>query len=108
MSAIQSLSVHTLQQWQQEQRRFILLDVREDDEVAFCRLPGSLHLPMHLVPLRHNELPDDQAIVVYCHHGIRSLQVARFLEHAGFDELYNLSGGIDAWSQLIDPELPRY
>lgn len=86
----------------------ILLDVREDDEVALCHISGSLHIPMNLIPLRNNELPDDVPIVVYCHHGIRSMNVARYLEHLGFDNLYNLSGGIDAWSQQIDPNVARY
>lgn len=86
----------------------VLLDVREEDEVALCALDGHTHIPMNLVPLRHNELPDDVPIVVYCHHGVRSLNVARYLEHVGFDDLYNLSGGIDAWSLLVDPAVPRY
>ena len=105
---IQSLTPQQLQQWQQEQRSFVLLDVREDEETAICRLNGSRHIPMHLIPLRHNELPDGLPIVVYCHHGIRSLQVARFLAHTGFEQLYNLSGGIDAWSLTIEPHTPRY
>lgn len=108
MSAVQSLTPQQLHQWQQEQRSFVLLDVREDEETAICTLPGSRHIPMNLIPLRHNELPDGQPIVVYCHHGIRSLQAALFLEHAGFSELYNLSGGIDAWSQQVDPQTARY
>lgn len=86
----------------------ILLDVREDEEIAICRLSGSLHIPMNLIPLRHNELPDDVPIVVYCHHGIRSLNVVRYLMHVGFENVYNLSGGIDAWSLHIDPSMTRY
>lgn len=88
----------------------VLLDVREADETAICALTGSLHIPMNRIPLRHNELPDGVPIVVYCHHGIRSLSVARYLAETGFDEndLYNLSGGIDAWAQEIDPEMARY
>lgn len=86
----------------------VLLDVREEHEVALCRLSDSLHIPMNLIPLRHNELPDDVPIVVYCHHGIRSLNVARYLEHVGFDDLYNLSGGIDAYAQDVAPDMPRY
>ena len=105
---IQSLTPQQLQQWQQEQRAFVLLDVREDEETAICRLDGSRHIPMHLIPLHHNELPDGLPIVVYCHHGVRSMQVALFLAQAGFDELYNLSGGIDAWSQTVDNSVARY
>lgn len=92
----------------QSQPELILLDVREDVEIAICQLSGSLHIPMNLIPLKHNELPDDVPIVVYCHHGIRSLNVARYLEHLGFENLYNLSGGIDAWAQSVEPDMARY
>ena len=82
--------------------------MREEDEVRLCALPGSLHIPMNLIPLRHHELPDDVPIIVYCHHGIRSLNVARYLAHVGFENVANLQGGIDAWARQIDPSLPRY
>lgn len=107
-SLIRSLSVECLHQWLQEGRELVLLDVRKDAERAVCSLPGSLHIPMNLIALRHNELPDGLPIVVYCHHGIRSLNVARFLEQAGFEDLYNLSGGIDAWACRIDSGMARY
>lgn len=88
--------------------RPVLLDVREDDEVALCRLPDSVHIPMNLLPLRQNELPDNVPVVVYCHHGIRSLHSAMFLAQAGFETLYNLKGGIDAWACEVDTDMPRY
>lgn len=91
----------------QRNPKAILLDVREDDEVAICRLSGSLHIPMNLIPLKYNELPDEP-IVVYCHHGVRSLNVARYLQHVGFDDVYNLSGGIEAYAQDVAPDMPRY
>ena len=108
MTDIRSLSAAELHQWQQQGRRFTLLDVREDDEVAYAALAGHVHIPMNRIPLRHNELDDDAPIVVYCHHGIRSMQVALFLANTGFEQLYNLSGGIDAWSQTVDATVPRY
>ena len=86
----------------------LLLYVREEGETQICQIANSTHIPMNLVPLRQNELPDGVAIVVYCHHGLRSLNVARFLEHAGFEELYNLAGGIAAWAQEIEPDMARY
>ena len=107
--SIPQLPVTTLKQWQDEGLAFHLLDVRTDEEVEFCALPGALHIPMNLSPLRHNELPDDGLpLVVYCHHGIRSLHTAMYLADIGFDELYNLQGGIDAWSLQIDARVPRY
>ncbi|MBP6346613.1 rhodanese-like domain-containing protein [Neisseriaceae bacterium CLB008] len=109
MSNVYTLSVAELAQWQQDNKPFVLLDVREDNEVAHCALPGHVHIPMNVIPLRHNELPDDAPIVVYCHHGMRSLQVAMFLKHTGFEaDVYNLTGGIDAWSRSIDPSVPTY
>jgi rhodanese-related sulfurtransferase len=86
----------------------VLLDVREDWEFALCSLPGALHMPMHLVPLRCNELNPDDEIVVICHHGMRSMQVAMFLERQGFSSPINLSGGVAGWADEVDPNLPRY
>ena len=107
MSIVQ-LTPQQVQDGLQKQPAPLLLDVREEDEVRLCALPGSLHIPMNLIPLRHNELPNDIPIIVYCHHGIRSLNVARYLAHVGFENVANLQGGIDAWARQIDPSLPRY
>ena len=107
MSIVQ-LTPQQVQDGLQKQPAPLLLDVREEDEVRLCALPGSLRIPMNLIPLRHNELPDDVPIIVYCHHGIRSLNVARYLAHVGFENVANLQGGIDAWARQIDPSLPRY
>ena len=88
----------------------LLLDVREQNEFECCHLPNALHIPMNQIPIRQNILPDEQEIVVYCHHGVRSAQVIAYLIEAGFAEnnLYNLSGGIDAWAEKIDSNMPRY
>ena len=105
---VQTLSVSEFKTWRDDNKAYVLLDVREDGEVAYANIEGHTHIAMNLIPLRHNELPDDKPIVVYCHHGMRSMQVALFLEHAGFTDVYNLSGGIEAWSVQIDPSVPRY
>ena len=105
---VQTLSVTEFKTWRDDNKDCVLLDVREDGEVAYANIDGHTHIAMNLIPLRHNELPDDKPIVVYCHHGMRSMQVALFLEHAGFTDVYNLSGGIEAWSVQIDPSVPRY
>ncbi len=97
-----------LKAWMDEGRMFCLLDVRTDEEAAICSLPDALHIPMNLIPLRQNELPDDVPLVVYCHHGIRSLHTAMYLADAGFENLYNLQGGIDAWAAEIDGNMMRY
>ena len=109
MTDIIQLPPTELKQWQDEGRAFHLLDVRTDEERAICTLPAAIHIPMNLIPLRQNELPDDDLpIVVYCHHGIRSLHSAMYLEDAGFENLYNLQGGIDAWAEQIDAKMMRY
>lgn len=86
----------------------VLLDVREPEEVALACLPGSVHIPMGEIPGRVHELDPDADIVVYCHHGVRSASVVGFLTQRDFASVANLSGGIDAWSQTVDPSLPRY
>ena len=89
-------------------QRIVLLDVREPEEVGLVRLESSIHIPMDEIPGRLHEIDPDADIVVYCHHGIRSANVAAFLAQRDFTSVANLTGGIDAWSLTIDPSLPRY
>ncbi len=86
----------------------LFLDVREPQEWERVRLPGSLHVPLALLPEHAGELPPDRPIVVVCHHGMRSQRAAHFLRKLGFREVYNLIGGIDRWALEMDPSLPRY
>lgn len=86
----------------------VLLDVREPWEFQTCALPGSLHIPMREIPKRLQELKKDGDIVVVCHHGNRSQQVGLFLQNQGYENLYNLQGGVDAWAREIDPKMPKY
>jgi rhodanese-related sulfurtransferase len=90
------------------ERSLVILDVREPHEFSFAHLSGSLHIPMQDVPRRLAELDPDAEIVVMCHHGMRSAQVAAFLEQRGFSDITNLVGGIDAWSLQVDASVPRY
>jgi len=89
-----------------------LLDVREPWEVATASLalPGARlqTIPMQQVPSRLAELDPQQPVLALCHHGVRSLQVALFLDRQGFARTYNITGGIDAWSRQIDPAVPLY
>jgi len=99
-----------LAEWLQDASRPapFLLDVREPSEFAYCAIPGSVLMPMASVPARAQELPDDVDIVVICHHGGRSMQVAMFLERQGFASLINLAGGVAQWAQQVDPAMPQY
>ena len=89
-----------------------LLDVREPWEVALAsvRSPGCrmLFIPMGQVPSRLAEIDRSQPVVCLCHHGMRSAQVVAFLVRQGTGEVYNLAGGIDAWSAVVDTAVPRY
>ncbi len=93
-------------------RPVLLLDVREpwEAQLASLQVPGvrSQLMPMGQVPAQFETLEASQPIVCYCHHGVRSLQVVAFLQRAGFESVYNLAGGIDAWSTEVDPAVPRY
>lgn len=86
----------------------VLLDVREPWELAICALPDSVHVPMNTIPARAGELDQAADTVVICHHGGRSFQVAAFLERQGFDRVYNLQGGLDAWARGVDPTMRTY
>jgi rhodanese-related sulfurtransferase len=86
----------------------LVLDVRETWELELASLPGVLNIPMAQIPDRLDELCRDREIVVMCHHGARSFQVAVFLKHSGFETVINLAGGIDAWSREVDPGVPLY
>ena len=86
----------------------VLLDVREPWEYAICHIAGCKSIPMGQIPNRIGELDPKAKIVVICHHGMRSEQVARFFEQAGFADIVNLQGGIDAWAREIDPKMTRY
>jgi rhodanese-related sulfurtransferase len=85
-----------------------LVDVREPVELAMASLPWANHIPMAQIPHRLAELDPARPIVVMCHSGQRSRYVAAYLLANGFEHVYNLRGGIDAWSTELDPELPRY
>ena len=87
-----------------------LLDVRNADEVAVARIAGSQFIPLPELQSRISEVQplEGVPVVVYCHHGIRSLTGAALLERAGFELVYSLTGGIEAWSLQIDAAVPRY
>jgi rhodanese-related sulfurtransferase len=93
---------------EKERSKPLLLDVREAWEFQTCSIAGSRHVPMGEMARRTGELDPDADIVVICHHGGRSMQVAVFLEKNGFANVHNLSGGVDAWARTVDPSMPVY
>ena len=88
--------------------RVRLLDVREPSELEICRIPGAAAIPMGEIPDRIADLSRDQHLLVFCHHGGRSLRVAQFLCAQGFTAVSNVTGGIDAWAEQLDPQMARY
>jgi len=89
----------------------VLLDVREPQEFALARIEGSMLIPMQSVPAELQKLEalsDEGDLLVLCHHGVRSLQVASWLQGRGIENAVSIIGGIDRWSMEIDPAIPRY
>jgi len=87
-----------------------LIDVRQPWENELARLPGSTLIPMNELPQRLQEIPSEpsKSVVVYCHHGVRSLSAVAYLQRLGLMHVRSLAGGIDAWSCEVDPGVPRY
>ncbi len=96
------------QKLKERPEEYTLLDVREPDEREVAAIEPSIHVPMNDVPRRLAEIPKDKKLIVYCHHGSRSMMVAGYLQGAGYASVSNLDGGIDAWSRKVDPSVPRY
>jgi rhodanese-related sulfurtransferase len=91
--------------------RIVILDVREPEEFAIARIPGSVSIPMGNVAteLQNIEALGDQGdLAVLCHHGVRSLNVTAWLRQQGVENCFSVAGGIDGWSIEIDPSVPRY
>lgn len=87
----------------------LLLDVRQPEEHAYCALPGSVLIPLGELHARTSEVvPGESLVVVYCHHGVRSMSGAAVLRAAGFPNVVSLAGGIDLWSLAVDPNIRRY
>jgi len=88
---------------------FTLLDVREPWEFETARIDNAKLIPMGDVPSRaHQELDPDEDVVVFCHHGVRSMNVTVWLRQQGFEKAQSMRGGIDAWSRKVEAKVPLY
>lgn len=105
---IPAITVEELAQWRADERDFVLLDVREPDEVAAAEIPGSLHIPMREIPARLADVPADRDVAVLCHLGGRSERVTAFLHSKGYTRARNVEGGIDEYANRIDRSIPTY
>ncbi|MBI2095040.1 MAG: molybdopterin-synthase adenylyltransferase MoeB [Candidatus Omnitrophica bacterium] len=105
---VEEIGVSELKRWMDEKKKFVLVDVREPSEYQINRIPGSRLIPLGDLAEKVHELDSADEIVVHCHFGGRSAKAAEFLGKMGFKKVKNLAGGIDAWSQEVDPGCPRY
>jgi sulfur-carrier protein adenylyltransferase/sulfurtransferase len=106
--AIPAMSAHELKRKMDAREAFQLIDVRELFEYEIARIDGSKLIPLGEIGERTDELQREQTIVVHCHSGGRSAEAVRLLQQRGFTNVYNLKGGIDAWSDEVDPSVPKY
>jgi molybdopterin/thiamine biosynthesis adenylyltransferase/rhodanese-related sulfurtransferase/molybdopterin converting factor small subunit len=102
------MSVGELKKWRDEGHEITLLDVRNPPEWEIGRIEGARLIPLGELQDRLGELDPAATIVAYCHHGARSARAVNLLRQMGFSRTINLAGGIDAWSDEVDPSVPRY
>jgi rhodanese-related sulfurtransferase len=107
-ASVPEISVHELKGKIEAGETFNLLDVREPFEFEIARIDGAKLIPLGEISERIDELHREQTLIVHCHSGRRSAEAVRLLKQRGFANVYNLQGGIDAWSEFIDPSVPRY
>lgn len=88
--------------------KLLLVDVREPHEHAVCHIEGALLIPMGSIPASLQRLDTDEDVICFCHHGMRSLDVANWLRAQGVRSARSMAGGIDRWSLEVDPLVPRY
>jgi rhodanese-related sulfurtransferase len=107
---MKTISAPELAHWlaDPQRPRPLLLDVREPWEQQICRIEGSDLVPMRVLPARLDELDPQRPIVCVCHHGGRSAHAAMFLGRQGFGDVYNLTGGVDAWARQVDTQMATY
>ena len=107
---MQQLTPRELSDWLSDKTRTapLVLDIREGWEVNLCKIDGCRHIAMQSMPAHLGELDAGAPVVVYCHHGMRSMRVAGYLEQHGFKQVYNLRGGIAAWAHDVARDMPQY
>jgi adenylyltransferase/sulfurtransferase len=107
-NGVPEITVKELDAKIKKKEKFILIDVREPNEYQINQIPGAKLIPLGSLPERVDEINSAEEIVVHCHFGGRSAKAVELLQKVGFKRVKNLVGGIDAWSQEIDPACPRY
>ena len=108
MSNFKEIDIQTLKSKLDDNDDFILIDVREDQELKVCKIDRAIHIPMGVVPARLNDIDSDKPVVVMCKSGGRSAQVCQYLNENGYSNIYNLNGGITSWALEIDSDMATY
>lgn len=108
VNTVPAIEVEALHHQMQNSDAPYVLDVREPHETALCSIAGAINIPLGQLSQRAQEIPRDRAIVAHCHHGGRSARATEWLLQNGFKDVVNLTGGIDAWAQRIEPKMERY
>jgi len=108
MSDVPAIDVEALRDKLQSPRPPMVIDVREKWENELCQIPASIHIPLGQLPQCLAQLPKDAEIVMHCHHGGRSGRATAFLIEQGYGNVFNLTGGIHAWSARIDATVKTY
>lgn len=107
MKSIKEISVQELKHMIDNEEDFQLVDVREQNEYDFTNIGGEL-IPLGSIPDNIDKISKNKKVIMQCRSGKRSADAIAFLQQHGFENLYNLSGGILAWSDEIDPSIPKY
>ena len=104
---MKEITPQDLQRLLSEDEPPLLVDVREPVEASIAQIAGSTLIPMGSLPHRFQEIPKERRVALYCHHGVRSLYAAEWLDRQGYDTL-SLAGGIDRWAAEVEPGMKRY
>jgi adenylyltransferase/sulfurtransferase len=105
---VRAITVHELKRKMDAREHFALIDVREAHEAEIARIDGARLIPLGEITDRTSELSEGEEIIVHCHSGVRSARAVELLQERGFKNVFTLEGGIDAWSEEIDPNVPKY
>ena len=105
--SIREITPTDLQQLLSGENPPTFIDIREEGEAAICSIDGSTLIPMNTLPQRLQEIPRDRPVVLYCHHGMRSMMAGQWMAQNGY-EVLSLAGGIERWAREIEPEMARY
>lgn len=108
MDMVRDISCREVAQLMETSAPLTLVDVREAWELEICAIEGALHIPLGEIAQRYGDIDDSKPVAILCHHGVRSRHAAMFLRAQGFENVFNIAGGIEMWAIDVAPEMSRY